>query len=329
MTPFRHARRDIVRAFARISGATLLTGLLCGGALAQDNYPSQPIRLVIPYPAGGTTDLIGRQLADQLGKELGQTVIVDNRPGASTNIGAEMVSRAKPDGYTLLMASTGQVRNPVLGPMPSFELSSLEPISLVSKLAFVLAANPKTPFNTGAELIKAAKAEPGKLTVSSAQLDMYVELLNRRADMKLLHVPYKGGAQASTDAISGQVNMVFALLPVLQPHIQGGKLKLLGVTSDKRLAAFPDVPTFTEIGVDYDVSIWYGLMAPAGTPKPIIDRLAKVTEKLMSSPEMGTRIRAVGAEPAWSRPDEFKAQLRSETAFWQQIGRQMPQLIQK
>lgn len=325
MTLFRHARRG----FARALGAALLTGLVSGGAAAQDNYPSQPIRLVVPYPAGGTTDLIGRHVADQLGKELGQTVIVENKPGAGTNIGAESVARAKPDGYTLLMASTGQVRNPVLGPTPSFELSALEPVSLLSRLAFVLAANPKTPFNTGAELLSAAKAAPGKLTVSSAQLDLYVELLNRKAGISLLHVPYKGGAQASTDAISGQVNMVFALLPVLQPHVQGGKLKLLGVTSGKRLGVFPDVPTFTELGVDYDVSIWYGLMAPAGTPKAIVERLARATQKLMSSPEMGARIRAVGAEPAWSKPEEFQAQLRNETAFWQQVGRQMPHLIQK
>lgn len=325
MNFFTKARRSLFRA----AGAAFLAGLVAGGAAAQDRYPNQPIRLVVPYPAGGTTDLIGRQLADQLGKELGQTVIVDNKPGASTNIGAESVARAKPDGYTLLMGSTGQVRNPVLGPTPSFELSALEPISLVSRLAFVLAANPKTPFNTGAELLSAAKAAPGKLTVSSAQLDMYVELLNRKAGINLLHVPYKGGAQASTDTISGQVNMVFALLPVLQPHIQGGKLKLLAVTSGKRLPVFPDVPTFTELGIDYDVSIWYGLMAPAGTPKPIVDRLAKATQKLMANPEMGARIRAIGAEPAWSRPEEFQAQLRNETVFWQQVGRQMPQLIQK
>lgn len=325
MTFFRHARR----CFACALGVALLTGLVSGGAAAQDNYPSQPIRLVVPYPAGGTTDLIGRHVAEQLGKELGQTVIVDNKPGAGTNIGAESVARAKPDGYTLLMASTGQVRNPVLGPVPSFELSALEPVSLLSRLAFVLAANPKTPFNSGAELLSAAKAAPGKLTVSSAQLDLYVELLNRKAGINLLHVPYKGGAQASTDAISGQVNMVFALLPVLQPHVQGGKLKLLGVTSGKRLGVFPDVPTFTELGVDYDVSIWYGLMAPAGTPKAIVERLARATQKLMSSPEMGARIRSVGAEPAWSKPEEFQAQLRSETGFWQQVGRQMPHLVQK
>lgn len=325
MIRFQHARRCLVRA----AGSALFAGLVAGGAVAQDRYPSQPIRIVVPYPAGGTTDLIGRQVAEQLGKELGQAVIVDNRPGGGTNIGAESVARAKPDGYTLLMANNGQVLNPVFGPAPSFELSALEPISLISRVAFVVAANPKVPFNTGAELLSAAKAAPGKLTVSSAQLDLYVELLNRKAGVSLLHVPYKGGAPATSDAISGQVNMVFALLPVLQPHIQGGKLKALAVTSGKRLAAFPDVPTFTELGVDYDISIWYGLMAPAGTPKAIVDRLAAAVQKIMASPEMGARIRTAGAEPVWSKPQEFQAQLRSETAFWQQVARQVPHLVQK
>jgi tripartite-type tricarboxylate transporter receptor subunit TctC len=324
MNRFSHARR----VFATAAGAVLLCAV-AGGTAAQDRFPSQPLRVVVPYPAGGSTDLIARQLAEQLGKELGQNVLVDNKPGGGTNIGAESVARAKPDGYTLLFANNSQVLNPVFGPNPSFELNALEPVSLVSRVAFVIAANPKMPFNTGAELLQAAKAAPGKLTVSSAQLDLYVELLNRKAGMQLLHVPYKGGAPATTDAISGQVNMVFALVPVLQPHIQGGKLKALAVTSSKRLPSFPDVPTMTELGVDYDTTIWYGLMAPAGTPKAIVDRLAAATQKIMSNPEMGARIRSGGAEPAWSKPEEFQAQLRNETAFWQQVSRQMPHLVTK
>lgn len=311
------------------NAALLASSVTAGAASPSDSYPSQPIRLVVPYAAGGTTDLIGRRFAEQLGGELGQTVIVENRPGGSTNIGAEYVVRAKPDGYTLLMGNNGQVMNPVLGPTPSFELSALEPISLMSHVAFVLAANPKAPFNTGAEFLSAAKSSPGKLTVSSAQLDSYVELLNRKADIKLLHIPYKGGAPATTDAISGQVDMVFALLPVLQPHLQAGKLKPLAVTSRKRLPALPDTPTFTELGANYDIVIWYGLMAPAGTPKAIVDRLAMATQKIMSKPEMVAQVRAAGAEPAWSTPEQFQAQLRDESAFWQQVARDIPQLVQK
>ena len=199
----------------------------------------------------------------------------------------------------------------------------------MSRVPFVLAANPKTPFNTGADLLAAARGAPGKLSVSSAQLDLYVELLNRKAGMSLLHVPYKGGAPATTDAISGQVNMVFALTPVLLPHIQAGKLKALVVTTGKRLNALPDVPTLTELGVDYDIAIWYGLMAPAGTPRAIVDRLAAATQKIMGSPEMMARIRAGGAEPVWSKPEEFQAELRRESAFWQQTAKAMPHLVKK
>lgn len=314
---------------ARVACALLIAVASAMPALAQDRYPSQPVKLVVPYPAGGSTDLIARQLAEQLGKELGQNVVIDNRPGGGTNIGAESVARAKPDGYTLLLGTNSQVRNQYFGPVPSFELNAFEPISLVSRVAFVVAANPKMPFHTGAELLAAAKAAPGKLTISSAQLDLYVELLSRKAGIELLHVPYKGGAPATTDAISGQVNMVFALTPVLLPHIQAGRLKALAVTTGKRLNALPQVPALAELGVDYDFAIWYGLMAPAGTPKAIVDRLAAATQKVMSSPEMMAKIRAGGAEPVWSRPEEFQAELRRESVFWEQAARAMPHLVQK
>jgi tripartite-type tricarboxylate transporter receptor subunit TctC len=314
---------------ARVACALFLIGGALAPAAAQDRYPNQPIKIVVPYPAGGSTDLIARQFAEQLGKELGQPVVVDNRPGGGTNIGAEIVARAKADGYTLLFANNSQVLNPYFGPSPSFELSALLPVSLVARVPFVLAANPRTPFNTGAELLSAAKAAPGTITVSSAQLDLYVELLNRKAGIALLHVPYKGGAPATTDAISGQVNMVFALTPVLLPHIQSGQLKALAVTTGKRLSALPAVPTLTELGVDYDFAIWYGLMAPAGTPKPIVDRLAAATRKILSTPDMMASIRAGGSEPAWSTPQDFQAEVDRESAFWQQAARSMPQLVQK
>jgi tripartite-type tricarboxylate transporter receptor subunit TctC len=327
MMQFTCALQSIVSAWSlamlAVTAATVLP------AAAQDRFPTQPLKLIVPYPAGGSTDLIARQFAERLTAELGQTVIIDNRPGGGTNIAAESVTRSKADGYTLLFANNSQVLNPIFGPKPAFELSALEPVSLVSRVAFVIAANSQTPFNTGAEMLAAAKAAPGKLTVSSAQLDLYVELLNAKANLKLLHVPYKGGAAATTDAISGQVNMVYALLPVLQSHIQGGKLKALAVTTGKRLGSLPDVPTLTELGVDYDVAIWYGLMVPAGTPKPVVDRLAAATQKIMASPEMGAKIRAGGAEPAWSRPDEFVDMLRKDTDFWRGVALSLPHLVQK
>ena len=321
-----------VRTLGRraLAAALAVTLGLAPIARAQDGWPSQPIRIVVPYAPGGTTDLIARRMGEQLGKELGQTVIVENRPGASTNIGAQAVVKARPDGHTLLFGGVAQVLNPVFGPNPGFDLlSSLEPVSLVARVPFVVAANPKMPFNQPRELIAAAKAAPGALSISSAQLDLYVELLNTRAGMQLLHVPYKGGAPATTDAISGQVNMVFALVPVLLPHIQAGKLKAVGVTSAQRFASLPDVPTFAEIGLDYDVTVWFALFAPSGTPKAVIDRLARSTQKIMTSGEMGQAIRTDGAEPASSRPEDLQVQLRAELAFWQQIAKAMPHLVQK
>jgi tripartite-type tricarboxylate transporter receptor subunit TctC len=178
-------------------------------------------------------------------------------------------------------------------------------------------------------MLAAAKAEPRKLTVSSAQLDLYVELFNVRAGIALLHVPYKGGAPATTDAISGQVNMVCALVPVLLPHVQGGKLRALAVSSGKRLSFLPDVPTMTELGVDYDISVWYGLMAPAGTPRAVIERLGAATQKIMASADMRARVVAAGAEPVSSTPQEFGAEIRRETEFWQQVAKQLPHLVQK
>lgn len=299
-------------------------------AAAQDRWPTQPVKLVVPYAAGGTTDLIARRLGERLGRELGQVVLVENRPGASTNVGASFVASAKPDGYTLLLGSIFQVLNPVFGPDPGFDLfTKLDPVSLVAEMPFVLAANPKTTYGNGRELVAAAKAAPKRLSVSHAQLDLSLELLNSKAGMELLLVPYKGGGAATTDAIGGQVDMVYALVPVLLPHIQAGKLKPLAVTSNKRFAGLPNVPTFAESGVGFEMTMWYGLFTPGGTPKPIVDRLARATQQIMTSKEMIDWIRSAGADPLSSTPDESRAQLRKETAYWQGVAKALPQLVQK
>ena len=298
--------------------------------LAQERFPSQSIKIVVPYPPGGSTDLIGRQLAELLSREVDQTVVIDNRPGAGTNIGADTVVKAKPDGYTLLFGGVGQVLNPVFGPVPSFDVTTaLEPVSMVARVPFIVAANPKVPFDTPAEMVAAAKAAPGRLTMSSAQLDVYVTLLATKADVKLLHIPYKGGAPATTDAISGQVDMVYALVPVLLPQIQGGKLKAIAVTSAKRIQALPNTPAFSEIGIDSDVAAWYGLMAPAGTPRPVIEQLSASVRKVMNRPEMRQKMEQIGVEPLSSTPDEMRTLVHSELAFWEKEARSMPQLVNK
>lgn len=299
-------------------------------AAAQQQWPTQPVKLVVPYAAGGTTDLIARRLGERLGRELGQVVLVENRPGASTNVGASFVASAKPDGHTLLLGSIFQVLNPVFGPDPGFDLfSQLVPVSLVADTPFVLAANPKTTYGNGRELVAAAKAAPKKLSVSHAQLDLSLELLNSKAAMELLLVPYRGGGPAATDAMSGQVDMVYALVPVLLPHIQAGKLKPLAVSSAKRFAGLPNVPTFVESGVGFEMTMWYGVFTPGGTPKPIIDRLARATQKIMTSKDMVDWIRSAGADPASNTPDEFRAQLGKEMTYWQGVAKALPQLVQK
>lgn len=316
------------RGLAGLVTATLtIVAANIAPAVAQD-YPIQPIRIIVTYPPGGSTDIIARNLANHLSKELGQTVFVENRPGASANIGADVVAKATPNGYTLLFGSDSLVQNPIFGPMPNFNMMrSLEPISLVARVPFIVATNKNAPFSTPKELIAAAKAAPGKFSVSSAQLALYVDLLKSRAGINLLHVPYKGGAAATTDAISGQVDMVYALVPVILPHVQGGSLKALGVTSAKRISVLPTVPTFAESGVDYDETIWYGLLAPAGTPKSIVNRLYIATQKSVADPDFVQSLSSNGATAISSRPEEFHAQLVSEIAFWKQVAKNMPGLV--
>lgn len=318
------------RAFAACCFAAASLGFAAPpSAVAQDNWPTQTVKLVVPYAAGGTTDLIARRLADRLNRELGQTVVVENKPGAGTNIGAQSVVQAR-DGHTILLGSIFQLLNHTFGPEPGFDMfKALEPVSLVANMPFVLAANPNTPYGNGKELVAAAKAAPKRLSVSHAQLDLSLELLNSKAGMELLLVPYKGGGPAATDAISGQVNMVYALVPVLLPHIQAGKLKPLAVTSTKRFEGLPNVPTFTESGVDFGMEMWYGLFMPAGTPRPVIDKLARATQKIMSSKDMMESIRAAGADPVHNTPEEFRAQLAKEHAQWQDMAKAMPKLVQK
>ncbi|TDF61955.1 tripartite tricarboxylate transporter substrate binding protein [Cupriavidus sp. L7L] len=309
--------------------ALLAVATLWSGSASAHDYPDHPVRLVVPYPPGGSTDLIARLYAEKLSKELGQAVVVDNRPGAATNIGSEAVARAKPDGYTILFGGGGPTINAIFGPMPSFDpLAAFAPISLIARVPFVVAANPKAPFSNIKEFLAAARSAPGKYSISSAQLNLYVELLKNRAGIRLLHIPYKGGAQAATDAIAGQVDSVYALVPVLLPHLQAGKLKALGITSNKRLEALPATPTFVENGVDYDITIWYGLLAPAGTPKPILNRLAAATQSIVVESDFVQKVNAVGAVAIASQPGELSAQMRAENATWQTVARTIPALLQ-
>jgi len=304
-------------------------GCLIQVCVAQ-TYPSQPVRLVVPYPPGGTTDIVARQYAEYLTNIFKQTVVVENRPGGTTNIAAEAVVKSQPDGLTWLFSGVNQTINPSMGPVPSFDLLKvLAPVTLVARVPYVFAANSNAPFNQLDQLVSMAKSSPGKFTVSSAQLDVYVELFKQRAGIDLLHVPYKGGAPATTDAISGQVDMVFALVPVLLPHIESGRLKAIGVTSTKRLPMLPNTSTLVEAGIDYDLSSWYGILVPKATSAAIVERISQVTQNIAGMPSFVEKLRARGAVAEASSPSEFHKQVESELKFWAQIAQQMPKLAEE
>lgn len=313
---------------SRIVAATIATFALAPAAALAQDYPSRAIRLIVPYPPGGTTDMIARLYADKLSAQVGETVIVENKPGAATNIGSETVAKAAPDGYTLLFSASGSVLSGVFGPKPSFDpITSFQPISMISEIPFILAANPNASFSTLPELVSAARTAPGKYTVSSAQLDLYVELLRSRADLDILHIPYKGGAQSVTDAISGQVDMVFSLVPVVLPHIEAGKLRPLAITSRSRNERLPDTPTLVEQGFDYDMTSWFALTAPEGVPQSVVGRLLKATHQVVADREFVTKLHDVGAVAIASSPDELSQRIRAQQAMWQGVAQQFPHLV--
>lgn len=308
-----------------LAGACVLPPAL---AATQEGYPSRAVTLVVPYPPGGSTDMIAREYADRMSKELGQSVVVENRPGAATNIGGAAVARADPDGYTLLFGGNGLIINPIFGPKPSFDgANAFAPVSMIAEVPFIVAANADAPFSTPQEMIKAAQAKPGAITISSAQLHLYVEYLKARSKMDLLHVPYKGGAASVTDAIAGQVDSVFALTPVVLPHVKAKTLKPIAVTSDERVTVLPNIPTFKESGVDYVVTIWYGIFAPKGTPDDIIKRLGEATKKVAKSKELIDKLAQSGVRLRTTSPAGLSDIVDDQVEEWEAVAKAMPQLI--
>jgi tripartite-type tricarboxylate transporter receptor subunit TctC len=310
--------------------AVLTTALvLCLQPVSAAEYPSKPIHIVVPYGAGGSTDFVSRLFAKRLSEQLGQPVLVENHPGAATNVGSDFVAKAVPDGYTLLISDGAHTWNAAFGPVPSFDAAAgLTPVSLIGQVPFVVAANPKFGMNDVKDLIAAARAAPGKYTIGSAALRVFVEVMNARAHMKLLHVPYKGGAAATADTIGGQVDTVFAALPVLYPLIRSGKLKPLGVTSAKRSAALPTVPTLQEAGIEYDVSARYVLYAPGGTPPAVVERLSQASQKIVSQPEFARQLLTVGGETGSSTPAALQQEQEREVAMWRDVAHKMPELVE-
>jgi tripartite-type tricarboxylate transporter receptor subunit TctC len=312
-------RRDRCLAFQAtrllVSAAIIASAL--AAARAQD-YPARPVEMVVPFAAGGGSELLARLLADGLAKRLGQPFVVVNRPGANTNLGTFSVVRAKADGYTLLIASVGLAANPSLYKKLAFEpQSDLEPITLIANSPTLLAVPPSLPVNSLAEFIAYAKARPGELNYASYGVGsgphLATELFCAMTGVKMVHVPYGGGGPAAVGAMTGQVQALFSsILPVLG-MIRGGTLKAIALASDRRFELLPDVPTFRESGLDYRTGTWFGLLAPARTPPEIIGALNRAAMWVLEEPGVRARLAEQGAEVIASSPAEFRAFIRSET----------------
>jgi tripartite-type tricarboxylate transporter receptor subunit TctC len=305
--------------------APLLLLVLLASGPARAGWPERPVRLVVPFAPGGTTDIIARHYLDFLRTRLGQLVVVENRPGASTNIGAELVARAEPDGTTLLLGAGLLISNPIWGPKPSFDpATAFAPVSMVADTQFLLAAGPRFKAEAPAGLVAAARTAPGRISVSSAQLDLTVARLSQALGIQLQHVGYRGGAPAMTDAIAGQVDMVVALVPVLLPAVREGQLRPIGVTGPRRSPVLPEVPSLVEAGYPAANEMsWNAVFAPAGTPAEAIDRLAAETRAFASDPALGQRLREQGIEPRASTPAELADFLARERLAQQALFREL------
>lgn len=312
-------------ALSLLVGLGTFVGLTIDPSLAQD-YPSRPIKMVVPYPAGGGTDIAARWIAQKLGGPLKQTVFVDNLAGANGNLGTDFIAKATPDGYVIGMATPGPVSvgRSLYPDLPYDPQKDLEPIILANESPIVLAVNPSIPAKSLQELVALAKSKPGKLSaalVSTGSVPhLLTEMLKMSAGINILDVPYKGGAPATLDVISGQVDMLFSVLPLILPNIKAGQLRPLAIASKTRSPLLPDVPTTVEAGYgDVIGSAWNGIVAPAHTPKAIIDKLNAETAKILNIPDTKQRFEELGMESVGGSPQDFSKFLEGETQKWARV----------
>ena len=296
----------------------LILALSAGNAWAQP-YPQKTITLIVPFPPGGTTDVLARALGFELGKSLGQQVIIESKPGAGATLGADYVAKAKPDGYTLLMGAVHHtIATSVYRKLPYDFQKDLTPITIVALVPNVLVINPQIPANNVKELIALAKASPGKFTYGSNGLGTAQHLIGAQfeqlAGVSMLHVPYKGSGPLATDLLGGQINMSFDTITPVLPHIKAGKMRALAVTTANRSPALPDVPTLAESGLTgFDLGTWFGVLAPAGTPPEIINRLYSEMSKIIQSADFKKRMDEIGANPVGNTPAQMAAQIKADT----------------
>jgi tripartite-type tricarboxylate transporter receptor subunit TctC len=300
----------------------IVAGLLLAGlatAAHAQQYPTKMIRIIVPYPAGGATDILARILAEKLTPMLGQTVIVENKPGASGNLGFGYVAKAEPDGYTLLMGTANMTIAPAFSTnLPYDTLKDFAPVASVVSSQNLLVIRPDLPIKNVKELIAYAKANPGKLNFGSSGIGtplLSIELLKSLAGLDMVHVPYKGDTPALQDLMAGQIDLYCSTVTAEVPYVRAGKLRALGVTSKQRAASLPDVPTIAEAGVaDYELASWYGILAPAGTPRPIVEKLHGMIDKIVAMPDVTAKIIDGGSDPMVLAPDAFMDRLRADVA---------------
>ena len=320
---------NLVKCFRPLVLVTTAALALCAQAVHAQDYPTRPIHMVIAYPPGGPTDFVGRLMAEKLKDLLGQSVIVENKAGASGTIGADFVAKAEPDGHTLFLTTVGAVAiTPHLRPsMPYDATKDFAPISLVVRNTTVLVVRTDSPINSAKDLVQLAKEKPGTVTFASTGIGttphLAIELFQSAAGVKFLHVPYRGAAPALTDLLGGQMQAFFADAPVLISQIEAGKIKPLAAASDQRNPALPNVPTLAELGYpDTQADNWYGLLAPARTPTAIITRLNKAVALTLSDPEVRRKLIASGAIPAATSPEEFGKLIKDEIERWGKVVRE-------
>ncbi len=308
-----------------VSGALGPTLAISAQTEKSGEYPTRPIRLIVPLTAGGPTDILARIVAVPLSETLGQQVIVDNRPGAGGNIGADIAAKSPPDGYTLFMGTSGPLAiNSSLYPSLPFDpIKDFTPIILAASAPFVVIVHPSVAASNMKDLIAMAKAKPGQLnygSVTGSASHLSTELFKMLAGVNIVHIPYKGAAQATIDVIAGQIQVSFASTPGSVPVVKAGKVRALGVTSAKRIAKLPDVPTVAESSLPgYDASVWYGVVAPARTPREIVQRLNREIARIVGDPVHRERVLAGDFEPTTSTPEQFAAFIRSEASKWAKV----------
>jgi tripartite-type tricarboxylate transporter receptor subunit TctC len=307
--------------FRAAVSACLAAALLAPAASAQE-YPSRPVRVVVPFAPGGPNDIIVRLVAQKLFESWGQPFVVENRAGAGGNVGTDYVAKSAPDGYTLLSVGPGSlIINPLVAKVPYDAERDFAPITIMARAPNALVAHPSLPVRSVKDLIALARARPGAINYGSggngSTPHLSAALFAAMAGIELTHVPYKGTAPATTDLIGGQVQIAFLGIPAVLPHVKSGKLRVLAVTGLRRSPELPDVPTVDESGVPgYDVSPWYGLLAPAGTSRAVVTRLAEVATQIVRTAEMREKLAAQGAEAAGGTPEEYAAVIRADAATW-------------